>query len=97
MNNCFGNQPILKVIQDSTLIFLLTGSLSGKPMFSLCKKWRKFAGYCKVTLMQLWTISYLAPDSDNAELLPVLSNKLPFFSIEALAQIAQQDSHMMRA
>ena len=27
----------------------LIGSPSGEPMFSLCRKWRKFAGHCKVT------------------------------------------------
>ena len=29
--------------------FKLIGSPSGEPMFSLCRKWRKFAGHCKVT------------------------------------------------
>ena len=27
----------------------IIGSPSGEPMFSLCRKWRKFAGHCKVT------------------------------------------------
>ena len=41
-------------------------------------------------LMQVWTMTFwlLAPDPDKAEPLPVLSNKLPFFSTDALAQIA---------
>ena len=33
---------------DATLVYLI-GSPSGEPMFSLCRKWRKFAGHCKVT------------------------------------------------
>ena len=41
-------------------------------------------------VMQVWTMTFwlLAPDPDKAEPLPVLSNKLPFFSTDALAQIA---------
>ena len=41
-------------------------------------------------VMQVWTMTFwlLAPDPDKAESLPVLSNKLPFFSTDALAQIA---------
>ena len=40
--------------------------------------------------MQVWTMTFWlkAPDPDKAEPLPVLSNKLPFFSTDALAQIA---------
>ena len=41
-------------------------------------------------VMQVWTMTFwlLAPDPDKAEPLPVLSNKLPFFLTDALAQIA---------
>ena len=41
-------------------------------------------------VMQVWTMTFwlLAPDPDKAEPLPVLSNKLPFFSTDALVQIA---------
>ena len=56
-------------------------------MFSLCRKLRKFAGHCELTLYNtgqkaMWLSAH---DSVEAELLPVSRNKLPFFSIEVTA------------
>ena len=39
----------LLVSQLSPFVSDLIGSPSGEPMFSLCRKWRKFAGHYKVT------------------------------------------------
>ena len=47
-------------------------------MLSLCNKWRKFAKSPDATLDNM-LVGSLAPDFDEAELLPVLSSKLPFF------------------
>ena len=39
----------LKVSDNGWMSDCLVGSPSGEPMFSLCRKLRKFAGHCKVT------------------------------------------------
>ena len=36
------------LIKEMHIVYII-GSPSGEPMFSLCKKWRKFARHCKVT------------------------------------------------
>ena len=36
-------------VNCTTYVTRIIGSPSGEPMFSLCRKWRKFAGHCKVT------------------------------------------------
>ena len=46
--NCFFFYPVSD-FRHSAIILTLFGSPSGEPMFSVCCKWRKFAGYCKVT------------------------------------------------
>ena len=44
------NQEVdLVAIRSPLLRYQIIGSPSGEPMFSLCRKWRKFAGHCKVT------------------------------------------------
>ena len=65
-------------------------------VFSL-QEVEKICGILQSHVMQVWTITFwlLAPDSGKAEPLPILSNKLPFVSADALTQIAL-DSHVMR-
>ena len=67
--------------------------LLGRRQANLCFHFAGSGEICRTLqshVMQVWTMTFwlLAPDPDKAEPLPVLSNKLPFFSTDALAQIA---------
>ena len=48
LNFAFMCQNISACLKRNTS-WLVIGSPSGEPMFSLCRKWGKFAGHCKVT------------------------------------------------
>ena len=49
INNKIASNGRVIVMILAGLNYLIIGSPSGEPMFSLCRKWRKFAGHCKVT------------------------------------------------
>ena len=69
--------------------YLLLGCREANLCFTL-QEVEKICRTLQSHVMQVWTMTFwlLAPDPDKAEPLPVLSNKLPFFSTDALAQIA---------
>ena len=81
---CYGKRFCNKFFLNHITIALVHNWV-GEPMFSLAGRSRDAA------LDAIW----LKALDSKAELLPLLSNKLSSFSIEALAQIAQ-DSDMIR-